>query len=358
VITFKGDDLDVLEQLAVDAGRILRTIPGTNAVTTSTKNDNTEFVLTIDKAKAAALGLDPQTIAFSLRTAIAGSEATTINTNKEDIDVIVSLGLNSSYIDPHDSNEVNIDVISNLELKTQTGTVLLGSVADVRITKGSTAISHEDSSRVATAESELTADGNAALINEEFRRRARQELNIPSGVEMIIGGENEETDQSFKEMGYSIIAGLILMFGIIVLMFNSFRHAIYVIAPAFFSFIGIALGLTLTNNALSFPSLMGLIALIGIVVNNSIILIDVMNTLRKEHPDWNMQKIVLEGSASRLRPILLTTITTVIGIFPLLFTASFWAPLALAIIFGLSFSVIITLALIPVIYLRNPGSVE
>ena len=184
------------------------------------------------------------------------------------------------------------------------------------------------------------------------------ELEIPPGVEMIVGGENEETDQSFAEMGYSIIAGLILMFSIIVLMFNSFRHAVYVIAPAFLSFIGIALGLTLSGNALSFPSLMGLIALIGIVVNNSIILIDVMNRIRKEHPEWDMQTVVLEGASSRLRPILLTTLTTVIGIVPLLFASSLWMPLALSIIFGLSFAVLITLVMIPIIYYRNPGVVE
>jgi len=148
------------------------------------------------------------------------------------------------------------------------------------------------------------------------------------------------------------------MFAIIVLMFNSFRHALYVLAPAFLSFIGITLGLTLTGNALSFPSLMGLIALIGIVVNNSIILIDVMNSLRRSHPEWSIGQIVLEGSASRLRPILLTTATTVIGIIPLLFASSLWSPLALSIIFGLTFSVIITLVMIPIIYHRNPGAID
>jgi multidrug efflux pump subunit AcrB len=251
---------------------------------------------------------------------------------------------------------VTIDTIRQIEVQSQNGPVLLGSVLDTTLRKGSTAIRHEDEERVATTESELAEGGNVAEIIRQFEERAAQELQIPAGVEMIIGGENEETNQSFAEMGYAIIAGLILMFSIILLMFNSFRHAIYVIAPAFLSFIGIALGLTLTGNALSFPSLMGLIALVGIVVNNSIILIDVMNSLRREHSDWNMDQIVLEGAASRLRPILLTTLTTVIGIIPLLFASSLWAPLALAIIAGLSFAVIITLLMVPVIYHRNPGA--
>jgi multidrug efflux pump subunit AcrB len=357
VITFKGDDREELERLAVEAARILRDIPGTNAVTTSTKNDNSEFVLSVDRAEVAALGLNPSSIAATLRTAIEGSEATTINTNDKDIEVIVTEALNPDYRDPHDTNQITIDRVRGIELQTPRGAVLLGSLIDTKIQKGSTAIRHEDESRVATAASELAEDGNAAEITRIFRERAATELTVPAGVAMIVGGENEETDQSFAEMGYAIIAGLILMFTIIVLMFNSFRHAVYVIAPAFFSFIGVSLGLTITGNALSFPSLMGLIALIGIVVNNSIILINVMNGLRREHPNWSIETAVVDGAASRLRPILLTTITTVIGIIPLLFTASFWAPLALAIIFGLSFSVLITLLFIPILYLRGPGEV-
>ena len=253
---------------------------------------------------------------------------------------------------------MTIDVVKNIEIQTQNGSVLLGSVLETNVQKGSTAIRHEDERRVASASSELADGGNVAEIIAEFSTRAESELTIPDGVEMILGGENQETDQSFAEMGYAIIAGLILMFAIIVLMFNSFRHALYVIAPAFFSFIGIALGLTISGNALSFPSLMGLIALVGIVVNNSIILIDVMNGLRVQHPNWDTEAVVLDGATSRLRPILLTTLTTVIGIAPLLFASSLWAPLALSIIFGLSFSVFITLLFIPVIYLRNPGVIE
>ncbi|MEX0918200.1 MAG: efflux RND transporter permease subunit [Candidatus Paceibacterota bacterium] len=357
LITFRGEDLEQLEMLAVEAARILETIEGTNAITTSTKDDSLEFLLTVNKAKAAVLGVDPAAIADTVRTAVYGSTATTINV-EEDIDVVVQMALNRDYLDPHDTNQTTIDAVKQLTIQTPNGPVLLGSVVDVELARGSAAIRHDDEKRIATAESQLADGGNVALIVAEFERRAAEELTVPEGVEMVIGGQNEETDQSFAEMGYAIIAGLVLMFSIIVLMFNSFRHAIYVIAPAFLSFIGIALGLTLTGNALSFPALMGLIALVGIVVNNSIILIDVMNSLRREHPEWDKAQFVLEGASSRLRPILLTTTTTVIGIVPLLFTASFWAPLALSIIFGLSFAVIITLVMIPIIYFRNPGSID
>jgi HAE1 family hydrophobic/amphiphilic exporter-1 len=358
VIKFKGDDLEALDHLAIQAARILEDIEGTNAVTTSVRDDGTEFVLSIDKAKATALGINPSALSLLLRTAIHGTEATTINTPEDDIEVIVKLNLNPEYRDPHSTNEVTIGAIQNIEIPTPDGTVLLNSILETGVQKSSAAIRHEDERRIATTESQLAEGGNVALINSEFEARAAEELDLPHGVEMIIGGENEETDQSFAEMGYAIIAGLILMFAIIVLMFNSYRHSLYVIAPAFFSFIGIAVGLTLTGNALSFPSLMGLIALVGIVVNNSIILIDVMNNLRRENTKMETMGVVLTGASSRLRPILLTTLTTVIGIVPLLFASSLWAPLALSIIFGLSFSVVITLIFIPILYRRNPGELS
>ena len=118
------------------------------------------------------------------------------------------------------------------------------------------------------------------------------------------------------------------------------------------------IGLTLTQNPLSFPSMMGFIALSGIVVNNSILLIDMMNQLRKQNPDRPIKDVVLDAASNRLRPILLTTTTTVIGMLPLTYAGDLWAPLAYAVMFGLIFSVIITLVLIPIIYSRNPGSVN
>jgi len=214
VITFTGGDLDELKRLAASSARILRTIEGTNAVTSSTRDDNTEFVLRIDKAQATSLGLNPLQIAQVLRTAVEGVEATTINTIEDDIDVMVTLNLNPDYRDPHDTNQVTLDAIRNIELQTPVGSVLLGSILETGVRKGSAAIQHKDEKRIATASSGLAKDGNVAEITREFARRAENELAIPDGVEMIVGGENEETDQSFAEMGYAVLAGLILAMNI------------------------------------------------------------------------------------------------------------------------------------------------
>ena len=114
-------------------------------------------------------------------------------------------------------------------------------------------------------------------------------------------------------------------------------------------------GLALTGNSLSFPSIMGFIALSGIVVNNSILLIDMMNSQRRKYPEKAIREVVIDSAVNRLRPILLTTLTTVVGMIPLTYTDDLWAPLAYAVMFGLMFSVIITLVLVPIAYSKKPG---
>lgn len=357
VIKFIGKDLEALNRTAERAANLLAEIPGTADTTSSTKDDHIEFVLTVDKAKAAELGLNSQTISQTLRASINGIKATTVNTIDDDIDVIVKLNLNAAYQTPHDTNRATIDAVRGLELQTPEGSILLGSVLDTNVGNGNAVIRHEDGVRIATAGSEVASGGNVRQITQAFRDRLN-ELALPAGVEVAFGGENEETNQSFREMGVAFVIGVVVMFAILMLQFNSLRHAVYTLSVIPTALIGIFFGLLITGKALSFPSLMGLIALSGIVVNNSIILIDTINNVRRRNPEKAIQDIVIEGATSRLRPVLLTTVTTVIGISPLIFASELWAPLAFSIIFGLSFTVVITLLMIPMLYHRRPGKIQ
>ena len=356
VITFFGEDLGELEIVAENAANILRDIPGATDIVTSTKDDGTQFILSIDKAKATELGLNSNVVSQTLRAAISGIDATTIKSIEDDIDVSVKLDLNVNYLTPHDTNRANIDAVRQIEIQTQHGPILLGSILETRIAKNNTTIPHEDARRMATVGSELTETGNTREIVEAFKLQAEEEKLVPANIEMVIGGENEETDQSFAEMGIAFIVGVVLMFTILVLQFNSLRYAVYIIAVIPTAFVGLFIGLLITGKALSFPSLMGLIALSGIVVNNAIILIDTINHRRRANGGNSIADIVTDGAESRLRPILLTTITTIIGIAPLTLASELWAPLAWSVMFGLSFTSIATLILIPILYHRKPGS--
>ena len=357
---FLGDDLTELATIAEQAAQILKEIPHTTNVTTSATNNSTEFVIQLDKAKATALGLDPFTISQTLRSAVYGTDATTLTTLEDEIDVVVKLNL-SRDLNPEaiETNLTTIETVRNLQLRTPSGeTVLLDTVADISLRESSSVIRHEDNERIISVSGGITAEGNINEINTEFERRVTETNLLPDDVTLKIGGETEESQQAFLEMGLAVIVGAVLMLAVLVLQFNSFLHARYVLSILPYSLIGIMVGLAITQLPLSFPSVMGFIALSGIVVNNSILLIEMMNQTRRDNPLMPIKEVVIESASSRLRPILLTTLTTVVGMIPLTFATDLWAPLAYAIMFGLAFSVVITLVLIPVVYLRKPGDVS
>jgi len=352
-IKFFGNDLDDLERVVTQAGDILKTIPGTVDVTNSMSNNTTEFVLDIDRSKLSEFGLTPVMVAQVLRTAVHGVVATTIKTGGDDIDVSVKLNLNTDSVNPDLSSITTVDSIRQIGINTPNGSVLLGSLLKISAERSNASISHEDGERVATVSSDLSSGGNAVQVNKEFQAKIDEgALVLPSGVTLETGGENQDIAQTFTEMLIALVAGMLLVIVVLILQFNSYRQTFFIVVGVLLSLIGVLVGLTLTGNYFSFPSFIGVIALAGIVVNNAIILIDTMNVMRKNFTEKTLEEVAVESSLVRLRPILLTTITTVIGMVPLLFASSMWAPLSYAIIFGLSFATIITLFLIPVLYVR------
>jgi len=350
-VKFFGDDLEDLERTVVIGERVLKDVPGTTEVGSSMQGDVPEFSLEIDRAKTSAVGLTPLEIAQTLRTAVHGTKATTIKNDEGDIDVVVKLNLNSDYRDPHDTARVTLDAVRLLELETPRGSVLLGSLVDVGIKKGNAVIRHEDRKRIATVSSDILPGSTVQQVTSVFEEKL-ESWGLPEGVSYTIGGETEESNQSFQEMGMALAVGIIFIIALLVLQFNSFRQAFFIVAIVPVALIGIMVGLALTREPLSFPSLMGYIALTGIVVNNSIILIDVINNLRKQGVP--LKEAILDGSVTRLRPIFLTTLTTVIGIVPLTYASDIWAPLAYSIIFGLSFATFFTVVLVPIFSYRWP----
>ncbi|MEY2640901.1 MAG: hypothetical protein RL150_294 [Candidatus Parcubacteria bacterium] len=353
-IKFLGDDLDTLALVANQAAEVLKETPGAISVDTSNKSDTSEFQLSVDRARASQVGLDAASIAFTLRTALFGTEATSIKANGEDIDVIVKLDVNQQFTTPETTNQATLDAVKALQVSTPQGPVLMGSLVTSTVGRGVQSIQHEDGQRISNVTADVAPGSTVGEVTAGFLERM-EAVELPQGVTMEIGGETEESTQAFKEMALSLVVGLIAIAAILVLQFASFRQMWYIIAIVPLSLIGVFAGLALSGKALSFPSLMGFIALSGIVVNNSIILIDRMNKLRIDNPDWRMRDIVLEGAVSRLRPILLTSLTTIIGMVPLTFASDLWSPLAYAIMFGLTFAVVVTLLLVPMLYMRWPG---
>ncbi len=359
-IKLYGNDVEALNQVASQVTQKLSEISGVTNINTDSDANTTEIQFLVDKEKAGLYSFNSQVISQTLRSAVYGSEATSITNLKNDIPVVVRLNLNNdSEIEPEFANWTNINTIQNIELATMSGErIALGSLSEIKLREANNEIKHEDQKRVMTIGADITATGNVIGVNAELKKQIDENISLPTGVTYALGGETEESNQAFIEMFYALIIGIVLMVAILVFQFDSYLHTFYVLSILPFSLIGILYGLAMTGSALSFPSIMGFIALTGIIVNNSILLIDMMNKMRLRYPDKPIIDVVIDSSVSRLRPIVLTSASTVLGMVPLLYSDEIWIPLATAIIFGLIFSVIITLILVPIIYSKWPGKVN
>jgi multidrug efflux pump subunit AcrB len=351
-VKFIGDDLNELARATSRAADIISSIEGTRDVRESTDSSATEYVLTIDQAKASAAGVSPAAVAQALRAAVYGTKATTYTETSDDIDVVVRLIVDSSTSDPALAPAVTYDTLGNLTVMSQFGQpVLLSTVITPALAPANSAITHENLKRVETVTAYTTSKTTATEIINQFKSR-QNELELPQSVTVAFGGETEDINKTFTEMLLAIVAGIVMMLAILVLAFNSVRYSFYLLLAVPYSLIGVFAGLAVTGLPLSFTSLLGVIALSGVIINHSIILMDSMIYHKASSENTDLLHVVAEAATSRLRPIFLTTITTVVGMIPLSRISDFWSPLAFAIMFGLSFAMVLTLIMVPVLYYR------
>ncbi|MFA5736817.1 MAG: efflux RND transporter permease subunit [Candidatus Paceibacterota bacterium] len=351
-IKITGEDLNSLSLAAAAVKDYLDKIGGARDITISADDELSDLVLTLNRDLATEFGLNAMTIAQTLRSSIYGVSATKIRQGGEDIDVFVKVGLNPGQNLPGRTNETVMEAISQLSVSTPQGNILLGSILERSIEKGHSTIEHENGDRLITVSGYLHKGTTASeVINELFTHKTEMEQSY--NVQITAGGETEDMMKTFTEMLQALILGVLLMLVILVLEFNSFRYAFYTLMIIPLSLIGVFVGLLISRQALSFSSILGFIALAGIIVNNTILIIDQFERERQERK-LPLQEAAIEAATTRLRPILLTTTTTFIGMIPLIFVNAMWGPLAFTVMFGMIFSVVLTLLLIPLILARWP----
>jgi HAE1 family hydrophobic/amphiphilic exporter-1 len=265
---------------------------------------------------------------------------------------MVKLIVDDTSKDPSMTPTVTYDTLGNLSVMSRSGSpVLLSSVLKPSLAPANSAITHESLKRVENVSAYTTGKTTATEVVNQFKAR-QKELELPAGVTVSYGGETEDINQTFTEMLLAIFAGIVMMLGILVLAFNSVRYSLYLLMAVPYSLIGVFAGLTIAGLPLSFTSLLGVIALSGVIINHSIILMDSMINHKASTEGTDLLHIVAEAATSRLRPIFLTTVTTVVGMIPLSRISGFWSPLAFAIMFGLAFAMVLTLIMVPVLYYR------
>ncbi|PIR04079.1 MAG: hypothetical protein COV59_02755 [Candidatus Magasanikbacteria bacterium CG11_big_fil_rev_8_21_14_0_20_39_34] len=346
-VSITGESLDTLDDVAREFESLIKTIPNTKNVQTNVEDSPGEFVLGIDRIKAQLYGVSTVQIAQTLHNAISGTKATVVRKDGKDIDVLVKYDFsNGSESDPT-QNLISLDAIGALTIATPQGDIPLMNFTSSHLEANRSEIPHKDGERIAKVSSETTGGVPAQAIFQEIEKNMSS-IEIPDGYTVTLGGEREDINESFSDMFRAMFLAIFLIAALLVWQFKSFRQPLFILTTIPLSLIGVLPGLFLMGFPLSFPGVIGVVALAGIVVNNAIILIDRINQNRNE----GMSKLdaVREAAKTRLQPILLTTITTIAGIFPLVFTNDMWGPLAYSIIFGLLFSTVSSLLVIPLLY--------
>ena len=351
-IQFTGNNLDDLVAAADSGATMLASIPGVTNISTTTKNNGTEFDLSIDRAKATALGLTTTQIAQTLRAAINGTTATTIEEPLQNIPVVVKLDLNTNYTDASDTADTTLDTILNLSIQTPSGPVLLGSVLSSSLGSSNASIAHLNEQRIETISAYPAGAAQATQIVSAFQSKLPG-LHLPAGVLVTYGGDSQSINQSFSQLGICLLIGFLMMFMILILAFDSLHNTLQLMLIIPLSLIGVLTGLALTGQTVSFPVFLGFIALGGVIVNHAIILTDSLVQKERDEPEKSRLDVTLESAATRLRPIFLTTVTTVIGMVPLEIEGGTFGPLAFTVMFGLSFAILLTLVLLPVLFYRS-----
>ncbi|MDD2680623.1 MAG: efflux RND transporter permease subunit [Patescibacteria group bacterium] len=349
-IKISGVNIDKLEAIANDAKKLLENIPGSNNVEVSTKDNSGEFVLSIDRSKAKFYGVSTAEVASLLRNAVTGSTVTVLKKDGEDIDVVVKYDMDVQSEGFSRLDVVDIGEISSLSITTAKGRIPLVSFLSTDLDSNRAVINHEDGDQLVSVTSFVKDGYQAQQIVLAFQKQVAS-LNLPAGYSLTYGGETESINESFADMFKAMILGIFMIAGLLVWQFRSYRQPLFVLSSIPLSLIGVFPGLVLVGQSISFPSFIGIVALAGIVVNNAIILIDRINENRINN-GMSIDESIADAASSRLQPILLTTITTVAGILPLALTNPSWGPLGYSIVFGLLFSTVLTLFMVPLLYQR------
>ncbi len=340
IVRIIGDDKSISKKLTTDVENILKSITGVVNINNPFSTVSTDIQVKIDQDKALMHGIPVADINRAVRVAMTGYSASVYRDNEgEEFDITVRL--------PGEGKTEFAD-FNNIYLPSLTGVQIpLKQVAGIEFKAGYSIIHHRDMKRSASIFADVTGRPTTE-VEFELSRKIGQ-LEIPSGFKIVIGGESESRGESFTSLYQAAVIALFSIYGILVLQFRSFMQPLIIYAALPLAIIGAILGLLVTGFSFSFTAFIGLTSLIGIVVNNSIILVDYINILRKE--GIALKEAVIEAGKTRFVPIILTTVTTIGGLLPLtLRGGTLMTPLGVVIIGGLTTSTALTLIMVPVLY--------
>jgi len=336
-----GSDLIVLEKIANDFKSQAQLIDGVISSKTSLEKGSPELVVIPNKSKVAMSGLSTYQIAHSVSNAVQGMRLSTIKIDNEDI--VLKL-VSDEHATKQSLGEINLNTPYGTKVK-------LSDIAKIDEQIGYTSISRKNQTRLLMVTTTLKDGFDPGTIGDSIQELI-DNYDTPEGYTISLSGEAKETKNAFGDLLYALLIGIILVYMIMAAQFESLLHPFIIMFTIPLAFTGAFLGLLVVGAPLSVPAFLGMIVLAGIVVNNGIVLVDYINRLRREGK--NINKAILEAAPIRLRPIFMTSLTTILALIPLALGigegTEILIPLAITVIGGLLFATLLTLIVVPVMY--------
>ena len=342
---FTATDDEVLENYVLEAEKILSGIDGITETETSIGDTKSEVRIELDKSRAARYGINTAYAANLVNYALNGTKASEFTEKGSEYDIRV--------VYP-DNYVKNYEQLKTLQIKSPVGQwITLSDIADVHIEQGQTTLTRIDQKRVVTLTGKIYGT-DIGTINRKFNDALHKELGTVEGVSQQSAGAYETMIEAMLSLLTAILLGILLMYMVMAAQFENLVHPLIILCTLPLAIIGVVLGLVISGTPLSVISCIGVLMLIGIIVNNAIILIEFINDQKREKPDMPRMQQVVNAGIVRMRPILMTSLTSILGFLPMAFDSkgggAMMQPLAVALVGGLTVGTFLTLFVIPVIY--------
>ncbi len=336
-----GEDLTILNKIADDMKALLKNIDGAINIDISLNDSPADYTFLLDPARLELYNLNAAYVGSIMRMAISGAEVTTILKDGKEIKVMARFD---------ESKIPTLETVQNIQIANLRGqSVYLRDVASIELKPSVESILRVDQERTVVLSADAAAGANPKKIVKEFQNKVKKDYMMPNGYKLDFGGQNETNSDSVTSILRAMVIAALLIVSTLIVQFNSFKKALIVLMTIPLALIGVFAGLAIMRISLSFPGLIGIVALFGIVVKNAIILVDKINLNIKSGIPF--KDSIIDAGKSRLEAIVITSICTIIGIIPITLSDETWMALGGAIIAGLMLSSFLTLFVIPTLYM-------
>lgn len=342
-IVIRSDDLALGLDVAEKVSDVMNNLAHIGEASVDTERGLPQVEVVIDRDRAYSFGVDVTTVATEINYAINGVTSTRYRADGKEYDVSV-------MYQPKDRK--NIVDLESIYVRGKNGMVSVANFASLRRGLGPVTISRENQTRIIHVKADIISNESSSVVEEQIKQAINNTFIIPEGVTLTYEGSAKEINSQLKVYTAIILMAILLVFGVMAATYESFKAPLINLATIPFMIIGVAFLYKILGQPLSIMSMVGLIMLVGIVVNNGIILVDYTNLLRDRNVP--LKEACFQAGVSRFRPVLMTTLTTILGMLPMCFAtegqSSMVQPIGVAVVGGLTSSTFVTLIIIPVLY--------